>query len=214
MHSVPVTSDSDLCVVHGLRVRGRIDTPELAVAVGLEESEVGARIAGLTEAGHVRRCDGRMPGWALTPEGRVHGEALVAAELDAAGEREAVADLYRRFLGVNQGFLALCTDWQLRDVDEQVLNDHSDAAYDGAVIARLAEADGVVQPICAELAGRFARFDGYGRRFSDALGRVVAGEVKWFTRPMIDSYHTVWFELHENLLATLGIERAKEGDQT
>ena len=76
------------------------------------------------------------------------------------------------------------------------------------------EADGVVQPICAELAGRLARFDGYGRRFSESLGRVVAGEVEWFTRPMIDSYHTVWFELHEDLLATLGIERAKEGDQT
>jgi hypothetical protein len=27
---------------------------------------------------------------------------------------------------------------------------------------------------------------------------------------MIESYHTVWFELHENLLATLGIQRSKE----
>ncbi|MCS5679761.1 MAG: hypothetical protein NZ603_07680, partial [Acidimicrobiales bacterium] len=63
-----------------------------------------------------------------------------------------------------------------------------------------------------------ARFDGYGRRFSEALRRVVAGEIDWFTGVMmdvvwIDSYHTVWFELHENLLATLGIERAKEGEQ-
>ena len=37
-----------------------------------------------------------------------------------------------------------------------------------------------------------------------------AGEKDWFTKPTIDSYHTVWFELHENLLATLGIERGKE----
>jgi hypothetical protein len=28
---------------------------------------------------------------------------------------------------------------------------------------------------------------------------------------MIASYHTVWFELHEDLLATLGIERSSEG---
>ena len=35
--------------------------------------------------------------------------------------------------------------------------------------------------------------------------------VEWFTKPVIDSYHTVWFELHEDLLATLGIERASEG---
>jgi len=27
---------------------------------------------------------------------------------------------------------------------------------------------------------------------------------------MVDSYHRAWFELHENLLATLGIERARE----
>jgi hypothetical protein len=55
-----------------------------------------------------------------------------------------------------------------------------------------------------------ARFDGYGDRFAEALARVRAGEVEWFTRPLIDSYHTVWFELHENLLATLGIERVRE----
>jgi hypothetical protein len=27
---------------------------------------------------------------------------------------------------------------------------------------------------------------------------------------MIPSYHTIWFELHEDLLATLGIERGSE----
>jgi hypothetical protein len=27
---------------------------------------------------------------------------------------------------------------------------------------------------------------------------------------MIDSYHTVWFELHEDLLATLGRQRSQE----
>ena len=43
-----------------------------------------------------------------------------------------------------------------------------------------------------------------------ALDRIRGGDLDWFTKPMIDSYHTVWFELHENLLATLGIQRAKE----
>ena len=37
-----------------------------------------------------------------------------------------------------------------------------------------------------------------------------AGERDWFAKPMIDSYHTVWFQLHEDLLNTLGIERSKE----
>ena len=41
---------------------------------------------------------------------------------------------------------------------------------------------------------------------------VEQGDTDWFTKPLIDSYHTVWFELHEDLLATLAIERAREGE--
>ena len=67
-----------------------------------------------------------------------------------------------------------------------------------------------VQPIVAELAAVLARFASYGPRFATALERVEAGELDWFTKPTIDSFHTVWFELHENLLATLGIERGTE----
>jgi hypothetical protein len=91
-----------------------------------------------------------------------------------------------------------------------VLNDHTDADHDAAVIDRLADIDEVVQEISAGLAALLDRFDGYGRRFGEALARVRAGDHKWFTRPMIESYHTVWFELHEDLLATLGIQRAGE----
>jgi hypothetical protein len=29
---------------------------------------------------------------------------------------------------------------------------------------------------------------------------------------MMPSFHTVWFELHEDLLATLGLERSTESD--
>ena len=43
-----------------------------------------------------------------------------------------------------------------------------------------------------------------------AILGVEAGDHQWFTRPLIDSYHTVWFELHEDLLSTLGKERASE----
>jgi hypothetical protein len=39
---------------------------------------------------------------------------------------------------------------------------------------------------------------------------VHGGDHDWFTMPVIDSYHTIWFELHENLLATLNLERADE----
>ena len=37
----------------------------------------------------------------------------------------------------------------------------------------------------------------------------------WLVRPLIDSYHTVWFELHEELILAAGLTReseAKAGD--
>ena len=111
--------------------------------------------------------------------------------------------------------MSLCTDWQLRpspegSEEEHVKNDHSDSEYDSGVINRLVELDNHVQPICSDLKECLERFASYGDRFTYALNLVLEGEVDWFTKPMIESYHTVWFELHENLLSTLGIDRASE----
>ncbi len=52
-----------------------------------------------------------------------------------------------------------------------------------------------------------ARFDGYGTRFATALGRVQAGDHAWVDGVGRDSCHAVWFELHEDLIATLGLSR-------
>ena len=79
--------------------------------------------------------------------------------------------------------------------------------------SRLAKVDSAAQPICDELADALARFGNYGRRLAAARARVEAGEHDWMTKPMIDSYHSVWFELHEDLLATLGIERGSEPNE-
>ncbi len=78
------------------------------------------------------------------------------------------------------------------------------------MLARLAKVDGAAQPICDGLGDALARFGTYGPRLAAARVRVEAGEHDWMTKPMIDSYHSVWFELHEDLLATLGIERGSE----
>jgi hypothetical protein len=64
--------------------------------------------------------------------------------------------------------------------------------------------------VCADLARALVRFRPYGPRLSGSLSRVEAGEHQWFTGALVESYHTVWFELHEDLLATLAIQRGKE----
>ena len=143
----------------------------------------------------------------LTADGRREGEARLAAELDAAGARAAVREGYERFVALNPDLLTVCTDWQMRGDD---VNDHADPGYDQAVVLRLIALHDRVRPILADLRRPLARFASYSPRLRSALEKVTEGERDWFTKPTIDSYHTVWFELHEDLLATLGLERAKE----
>ena len=48
-------------------------------------------------------------------------------------------------------------------------------------------------------------------RLEQTCRRVVAGETNMFTGVMCGSYHDVWMELHEDLILTQRIDRAKEG---
>jgi len=205
-------SDPTFLVLHGLRLKGFAEAEAVANIVGLDTDEVDAVLKELAAGELVLRRDGRISGWALTPGGRERHAALIGPDLQEAGAREVVEEAYRRFLAVNTDLLAVCTAWQLRDVGgEQQVNDHTDADYDRQVIERLVAVHDHVRPVTADLREAMARFGRYGTRLREAVEKVVGGEHDWFTKPMIDSYHTVWFELHEDLLVTLGIERSAEG---
>ena len=109
--------------------------------------------------------------------------------------------------------LDACSRWQVRDIaGTAVVNDHRDPAYDARVVADLAALHNRVEPLCDDLAGALERYRPYGDQLSRAVARVEAGERDWFTKPVLPSYHTVWFELHEDLLTTLGLDRTAEAD--
>jgi len=198
-------------VLGELRLGGFNDIDVVTSRTGLDASVVEATLVVARSEGWVAHRSGRVSGWSLTAPGRAEGERLLAEELDAAGGRDVVTDAYHSFLPLNRRFLELCTDWQLRsDGHSQILNDHLDHEYDESVVARLDELDGRVAIVVGQLSSGLQRFSAYRRRFAFALAQVHVGELDWFTKPLIDSYHTVWFELHEDLLATLGIERSRE----
>lgn len=206
-------SEPRTLALHGLRLAGVAEPTGLAATVGLDQASAKELLEDLVAEGSATYREGPMPGFALTPAGRAEHARRLGEELDRHGLRAAVAAAYRRFLTRNQDLLGLCTAWQLREGDpsgQPVANDHADPAYDAAVIERLGEIDEWIQPVCAELAGSLERYGRYGPRLTYALERLRSGERDWFTKPMIPSYHTVWFELHEDLLATLGIERDQE----
>lgn len=205
-------SDPRTLVMHGLRLKGFAEAAGVAEAVGVAEAEAKPALDQLVAESLATYRSGRISGFTLTPAGRAEHLSRLEAELDAAGVRDALHAAYQRFLGLNTELLTVCTAWQLREVNgESTPNDHTDAAYDAEVIEQLAQLHARVEPIGDELATLLARFAGYGPRLSFALAQVRSGDLDFFTKPMVPSYHTVWFELHEDLLATLGIERGSEG---
>jgi hypothetical protein len=178
-------------VLHELRVRGTA-------------ADQGAAADRLVDAGFALRRRERLM---LTPAGRA--EADVRFRLIDAPEGEAVQTAYDGFLPRNQVLIQICSDWQVRAGG--VPNDHRDSVYDWGVIDRLEAHDEQFGPIVRSLGRRVSRFAQYRERLRGARRQVVAGEHSWLLSPRIDSYHTVWMQLHEDLLLGLGLERAGEG---
>jgi hypothetical protein len=179
-------SDSRFLVLHELRVKGIADLAGRDRAV----------VEGLAGDGLIERREGVVTGWRLTPAGRAaHAPALRA---DVAGLEDGLGESYRRFLALNPKLLALCTDWQTEGRDAGTIVDRLDALHSSAV------------PVVDSMAELLERFGAYGDRLASAVRRVRAGEAEYLTRPLVDSYHTVWSELHEDLLASLGIARGSE----
>ena len=205
-------SPPSLRVLSVLRIKGVAGDAAVARASGLPEDEVERLAVELAGDGLLERWEGPVAGWRLTPAGRAVHRGLVSDELECSGARSTVEDSHARFLELNPELLALCTAWQLRELDgTRVRNDHLDAAYDGAVVERLVHLHRRVVPVLDGLAAHLARFSRYAPRLQEALDRLRAGELEWFTAPLIDSYHSVWFELHQDLLDTLALERASTG---
>lgn len=183
--------DEHWLLLHEIRLRGLVEADGHAV-VHIEQLGLVAR---------------GSKGIRLTPAGRdLHTEW---ARVEPEGELEASVDrAYLRFLGLNRELIRVCNDWQVRPGGQT--NDHRDPAYDWAVVGRLDAIDDRIGPIVSTLSRVVDRFTGYRARLRAARRRIDAGEPDWLTSPRIDSYHTVWMQLHEDLLLALGRDRASE----
>lgn len=197
-----------------LRLRGLGEIETVAAVHGLDPSDVEWLLAELAADGRAMFAEvNGVPKWLLSATGRDEGEAALAAELDAAGVRQQVEVAYGKFNRLACVEHAICADWQVVDAPSiagRRLNDHSDPDYDRAVLGRLAQFNDQLAQLLGELSGLLARYGSYAPRFTHAIDRLANGEIDAMARPSIDSYHTVFFELGEDLIATLGLRRANE----
>ncbi|MGN7247204.1 transcriptional regulator [Janibacter anophelis] len=206
-------SAPELLVPHTLRVLGHATTGQVAALRSLpssvvEEALEDARALGLV----IRSSFAGSTSWYQTDRGRAKGESALAAELDGIGGRVGVQQAHADFLPLNRRIGDVMTQWQLRPIPDDPLapNDHRDPAYDDAVIRRLTRLVDDVRPVLDRLTQLLQRFDLHQPRFDTAVRRMSQGSDTWVDSPDVASLNICWIQLHEDLLATLGIERGSD----
>jgi hypothetical protein len=206
-------SPRGLLVLHAVRITGFADTPVIARRFDLDLADTAEELGDAEAYGWVSHyAFAGAGGWSLTERGRAENERQLASELADAGGTDEVHAVHRAFLPLNGRLLRACTDWQLRPTpdDRLAANDHADPAWDAHVLDELAAIAAALPPLADRLGDVLLRLRGYDIRFTAALRRVQAGDRDWVDRTDLDSCHRVWFELHEDLIATLGLSRHAE----
>jgi hypothetical protein len=205
---MPHRSDPYFLTLHALKLKGFAESGIVAELTGLSAAEVEGHLAAAQVEGLAQHREGRVSGWALTGDGRARHRELLDADLEGAGCRELLSANYSGFAPLNGRFKQTCTDWQIRSVGgAQVPNKHDDPSYDRRVVDALRQIHVDVEPICVALGGGLARMGSYHPRLSGALARIEGGDRDSFTKPLANSYHDIWMELHEDLLASLKLAR-------
>jgi hypothetical protein len=200
-------ADSDFAIVHTLALRKRSHLEALAGATGADVATVEAALGRAAGAKFVLTARGN---YFVAPEGERMLRAEYAERYAAVRADPAFVTSYERFEQVNRDIKALVTEWQMRAIGgRRVVNDHGDPAYDEGVLDRLAEAHAKADEVISKFASALPRVGRYRERLGAALERAEAGEPEWVSGVRCDSYHTVWFELHEDLLRILGRERTE-----
>lgn len=207
-----LTDSSTFEILHALRVKGLAPPAVLSGLSGVAEEELPAATDPLVADGLVQVREGRLAGYLLTATGKEEAARQLAADADTAAAGPALAGFDEKFLPINTDFKEVCHRWQVTADGEP--NDHGDAAYDEQVVADLGDVHAELLSELAEVATALPRFARYAPRLTDALARVRAGDQAAFARPLYDSYHDIWMELHNDVVISLGRDRGAADEST
>ncbi len=190
-----------------LAVKGYASPDAIATACRISGESATTVVDRLVASGLAEAAVGS---YRLTPAGREAAVRLLAVDTATWGLDRATAAL-DAFLALDRRMKRIVTAWQTRGSDAgPVANDHADAVYDQAVLGDLAALQGDAAAWLAGLDGAPRRMAAYGERLGLAALRAAAGQGRYVASPRVDSYHGVWFELHEDLILLAGRQRADE----
>jgi pyruvate, orthophosphate dikinase len=197
----PVDADR---VLRAIAIKGFALPEGIADAVRARADDVCPVVEAFVSEGVVESSAGA---YKLTESGRSRADELLARERDAWGIDNATAAL-DAFLDIDHRVKDVVTDWQMRDA--QTVNDHTDADYDAAVLDLLVAVHADAMAWLGPLEAKVPRLADYGFRLGRAIEGAQGGDGRFVASPRVDSYHGVWFELHEDLIQLAGRTRDEE----
>jgi len=194
-------------VMHGLAIKKHATPEEVAGILGLDVEAVRETLGKLVAANRVVEAKGR---YLLAPAARMLLDADYSRFYGEVRANPAFQAGYTGFERLNTVLKQLITDWQTIPVHgERVPNDHDDKEYDSKIIDRLGDLHERVEDVLGQLASALPRMRIYRAKLTSALEKAEDGLIVWVSDAKIESYHTLWFELHEDLLRLMQRERVE-----
>ena len=194
-------------IIHVLSIKGFGKEETLAVAAGLEVSDVQLIAQNLIDGGLLERS---RIGIKLTEKGKAAATRILE-DVRETTDLAALETFYQAFAPINQDYKKSISSWQIKTVGESAeQNDHEDAEYDQQVLTEMFKDHDSLKHLVATQLASCPLLRAYARRLEIAHAHVSAGHHQFVTGALIDSYHTVWFEFHEALIRLSGRDRATE----
>ena len=192
-------------VMHGLAIKKHATPEAVAGILGMEVETVRTILAQLVEGKRVVEAQGK---YMLAPAARMALDSDYSRLYEEARGDSSFRDGYNEFERLNTTLKQLITEWQTIEVrGQRVPNDHRDNDRDDKIIDRLGELHERAEAALEKLARVLPRFSIYRDKLAAALEKAEDGDIAWVSDAKIESYHTLWFELHEDLLRLMRRER-------
>ena len=194
-------------VLHGLAIKKHAGPADIAGLIGLDEKTTATLLEKAATGGRAVEVGGK---YMLSGLGRLALDADYSRHYDGVRENPVFMAAYEAFEVINVTLKGLITDWQTMEVGGQrVTNDHANKSYDDGIIDRLGKLHERAEGILAKLSSVIPRMAYYSKGLLEALEKAEDGDIAWVSDAKIESYHTLWFELHEDLLRIVGRIRSE-----
>lgn len=194
-------------VLHGVGIKKHAKPGTIASLLKLDPNHVEEELNSAKCRGLVVEFEGN---YSLSPLGRISYSSNSGRYFHEFRENRRFVKLYDDFEAINETLKSLVTDWQvINRAGTQIPNDHSDKEYDNKIIDKIGDLHEHAEKLLGGFESFIPRFKYYREALLAALERAEDGAIEWISEVKIDSYHTVWFELHEDLLCILGRTRTE-----